>query len=229
MHSIILTFFGTRAFQNCQVKSFTECFSIFQLDQELSFICRTKICKTPLTPSGCGCCCPFFFFSHARPSRMWIKSNIQWLELMSNAWGKGMNWGGRVEHTESRHENIMKKSEKSILFISNLIHEGTWEIKLTSIFFSALSLAFLQTLVIFYVGCHHVKSERIHDKRRWWERKYEIIRWIRQGQIYQLAGMVEYVRVARTSDAVEKRWKCWKSLPQLTRSPVSLALDLEFW
>ena len=192
---------------------------------------QNKHCKTPLTPSGCGCCCPFFFsflVVHVHHG-MWIKSNIQWLELMSNAWGKGMNWGGRVEHTESRHENIMKKSEKSILFISNLIHEGTWEIKLTSIFFSALSLACSQTLVIFYKGCHHVKSERIHDKRRWWERKYEIIRWIRQGQIYQLAGMVEYVRVARTSDAVEKRWKCWKSLPQLTRSPVSLALDLEFW
>ena len=35
--------------------------------------------------------------------------------LMSYARAKGMNGGGGVElETESRHENIMKKSEKSI-------------------------------------------------------------------------------------------------------------------
>ena len=55
-----------------------------------------------------------FFVVHVH-HQMWVKSNIQWLHLMGNSRGKGMNWGGgRVEQTESRHENIMKKSEKSI-------------------------------------------------------------------------------------------------------------------
>ena len=119
---------------------------------------------------------------------------------------KGWIGEGGVDHqtrvTTWEHYEEVRKINK---FISNLNQEGTWEIKLSDFnivfwsFFCSNTNAGINSL-----GWHHVKSESIHDERRWWERKYEIIRWIGQGQIYQLAGMVEYVRVARTSDAVEK-------------------------
>lgn len=71
--------------------------------------------------------------------------------LMSYARAKGMNGGGGVElETESRHENIMKKSEKSITSFQTRIRKVLREIKLTPILFSVLSFAcLLQPLVFF--------------------------------------------------------------------------------
>ena len=109
---------------------------------------------------------------------------------------KGWIGEGGVDHqtrvTTWEHYEEVRKINK---FISNLNQEGTWEIKLSDFNVVFCSFFFWNTIAGNSLGWHHVKSESIHDERRWWERKYEIIRWIPQGRIHQLAGMVEYVRV----------------------------------
>ena len=150
------------------------------------------------------CCCFLVFYVVHVHHRMWIKSNIQWVEVMSNARVKGMNWGeeggARDRVTTWEHYEEVRKIDN---FISNLNQEGT-DSNLVFCSFFCWSTAAL--------GWHHVKSERIHDDGRWWERKYEISRWRSflsiGGDGWICAGSAEEWRGG-------KRWKCWKSLPQL--------------